>query len=386
MYAGKLNAARRTFTQAQVVSEADRNTYATSIALLSLAEVHVRQGALHQAAQLYQQVLKEIERVPMYNGDMLIRRGLALVGLGRLSLEWNDLDQAQQYGLQGREIGEQLAHEDIRAASTVLLARSQYARGEIAPAQAELLELSASTGNPVLLREIQAYNAWIALQTGDLVAAQRWRDGLPQPRNGLLCLIEELEALVASRLLIAQGEAGTALELLEEWLPGAREHGRMRSVLEGEILLAAALARQGDLPRAHANLMAALALAQPEGYRRIFLDEGHPLARLLQSALSHIEDESLAIYARALLYEFAQEGARQAALLPASSDLVIEPLSEQEQRVLRLLAAGRTNPDIAGELVISINTVKTHVKNIYGKLGVNSREQARQAARQMNFR
>jgi LuxR family maltose regulon positive regulatory protein len=84
-----------------------------------------------------------------------------------------------------------------------------------------------------------------------------------------------------------------------------------------------------------------------------------------------------------LLYAFAREQTRQTAFVKARAAPLVEPLSEREERVLRLLAAGLTNPDIASELVISVNTVKTHVKNIYGKLGVNSREQARQAARHL---
>jgi LuxR family maltose regulon positive regulatory protein len=181
--------------------------------------------------------------------------------------------------------------------------------------------------------------------------------------------------------LIAQGEAPAALRLLGEWLLEAQEQGRMRSVLEIKIIMSIAFADHDDLTRARQTLIEALILAQPEGYQRIFLDEGDKFAKLLQAILSQVNDESLKIYSRALLHTFAQEQVRRTALLKASPELIVEPLSDQEQRVLRLLSAGRSNPDIASELVISVNTVKTHVKNIYSKLGVNSREQARQTAR-----
>jgi len=133
----------------------------------------------------------------------------------------------------------------------------------------------------------------------------------------------------------------------------------------------------GKMNAARQTLIEALALAQPEGYQRIFLDEGDPLASLLRETLPEIRVESLAAYARALLYTKAQEQARQEGSTNGSPDLLVEPLSGQEKRVLRLLAAGLSTPEIARELVISANTVKTHVKNIYSKLGVNNREQVR---------
>jgi LuxR family maltose regulon positive regulatory protein len=129
----------------------------------------------------------------------------------------------------------------------------------------------------------------------------------------------------------------------------------------------------------------ALSLAQPEGFRRLFLDESPALGGLLRTLIPELEDDSLAAYARALLYSMAQARTEPHAAASTDAALLAEPLSPQEERVLRLLAAGLSNPEIAQELVVSVNTVKTHVKSIYVKLNVRTRKEAREAARQLKL-
>jgi LuxR family maltose regulon positive regulatory protein len=175
--------------------------------------------------------------------------------------------------------------------------------------------------------------------------------------------------------------------------------------LEIMVLMALAHASGEDLPEARRLLMDALALAQPEGYQRLFLDEGPPMARLLRAVEPEIRSEPLGSYLRALLHAFTpdqaarggeEERGRRGAIgapapslshsppLPLPQELV-EPLSPQEQRVLRLLAAGLSNPEIADELVVSVNTIKTQLQSIYRKLNVSSRAEARRAARQLDL-
>jgi LuxR family maltose regulon positive regulatory protein len=161
----------------------------------------------------------------------------------------------------------------------------------------------------------------------------------------------------------------------------------VRALLEILILQAQAHHGRKETSQAREFLLQALTLARPEGYRRLFLDEGQSMNELLRAVLPAIRDEQSATYARELLHALDHERAASARL-PAHTNAephIIEPLSPQERRVLRLLAAGLSNPEIANELVVSVNTIKTQVQSIYYKLGVNSRQGAREAARKFRL-
>jgi ATP/maltotriose-dependent transcriptional regulator MalT len=180
-----------------------------------------------------------------------------------------------------------------------------------------------------------------------------------------------------------------AVELLTRLLAVAEAGGWMGDVIEILILQALALQAQGATTQALTTLGRALALAEPEGYVRLFVDEGAPMAALLaQCAERRTQSDRLLKYIEHLVGAFP-EPQRQAQIVRRStldrSNALIEPLSERELEVLRLLAAGLESPEIARELIISVSTARTHIKNIYGKLGVHGRVQAIERARALSL-
>jgi LuxR family maltose regulon positive regulatory protein len=197
-----------------------------------------------------------------------------------------------------------------------------------------------------------------------------------------LSYLHEFEHITLARVLIGRYKHGRveraihkAMGLLERLLKAAEEGKRTGSVIEILVLQALAHEAQGDASPALVPLERALTLAEPEGYIRIFVDEGPPMARLLYEALSQGISPN---YAQRLLRAFPVEEPEQAysSKPQAPKSEWVEPLSKREIEVLQLISEGLTNQEIATRLYLSLHTVKVHARNIYGKLGVKNRTQA----------
>ncbi len=199
----------------------------------------------------------------------------------------------------------------------------------------------------------------------------------------------EGEYLALARVRIAQGRDDPvspflqdALRLLDRLLGDAEAKARLGSVLEILVLRALALQAHGDRTSAFSTLERALLLAEPEGYIRLFVDEGEPILALLRQAYAR---SIVAGYVATLLKAFGEQDISALPLASARPDSLVEPLTERECEVLRLLLEGASNREIAQRLVLSVNTVKRHVYNLCGKLGVQSRTQAIIRARDLNL-
>jgi DNA-binding CsgD family transcriptional regulator len=218
--------------------------------------------------------------------------------------------------------------------------------------------------------------------------------------NDELSYAREFEHVTLARVLLAQGQYETALPFLHRPLLAAKAGGRRRKVIE--VLLLQALGYRhvhNGMTRAMTALGRALSLAQPEGYVRIFIDEGPPMLSLLSAFRTFPAQQSPAAsprnvlhYVEKLLSMFGEDqGLASNALSPAHKSLSlreqppVEPLSEREVEIVRFIAAGMSNREIAQKLVVTVGTVKWHLANIYGKLNVHSRTQALVRARDLDL-
>lgn len=335
-------------------------------------------GHLEQADLLLHQALDLV-------GDHLTDRGTALLGLATLSYEWNRLSEAEQYIRQAYALHAEAQNELLWLQSAQLLARVLYARGEHTQAREVLQHLPPTLAQPRYSREVELWLAYFALASGDLVTAQRWFAGQQTivQDEAPLDIVREQEQLLAARMLITQeeGKVHQALNILARWRAEAQSQARLRSEVEILLLMARAYERLRHRQEAKEVLKEALTLAQIAGYQRLFLDEGAEIAALLRGMISEVHAPLQVAYLRTLLRGFSTVRLPT----PASGDNVLEPLSPGERRVLGLLVAGRTNPEIARELVVSLNTVKTQVKSIYRKLDVGSRHEASEVVRRLGL-
>jgi LuxR family transcriptional regulator, maltose regulon positive regulatory protein len=203
--------------------------------------------------------------------------------------------------------------------------------------------------------------------------------------------LREFEHLTLARVLIAAGksdrEAGPihqAIALLVRLLQAAEAGRRLGSVIEILVVQALALQAQGNASQALASMERALALAKPEGYLRVFVDEGEEM-RVLIEKQSRNRNHPLSGYLDKILAAFTQPVAAQKSVIIHQKSDVIEPLSERELEVLKLLRSELSGPEIAQQLVVSLNTLRTHTKNIFKKLGVNNRRAAVRRAEELDL-
>jgi LuxR family transcriptional regulator, maltose regulon positive regulatory protein len=334
---------------------------------ITLADIRIAQGRLREAMRTYEQALQ----LAREQGGSIVRGTADLyVGMSELQRERNELDAAVQSLLRSQELGEQSGFAQNRYRWRVAMARIHEARGDLAgtldllgQAQPEfMIDFSPD------VRPIAAMRARVLLrqgQTGEVVAWAR-EHGLSVEDD--LSYVHEYEHITLARALLASGSAVQASGLLDRLLQAAEHGGRTGSMIEILVLQALAKDVRGDMRAALMPLERALTLAEPEGYIRVFVDEGPRLATLLQGAA---KARIAPGYVQRLLSHFdAATG------VPHARQNLIEPLSERELEVLRLLATDLDGPAIAGQLMVSLNTMRTHTKSIYTKLGVNSRRAA----------
>ena len=354
-----------------------------------LADIKLIQGRLREAVSAYRQSLQLAANhdAPFFLGASDLYRGLS-----ELLCEQGDLEAAAQHLLTAEQLGKQSATTGWPHRLCIAQARMKEARGDLDGALA-LLEAAERqhVRNPLPDRPIAALKARTWVRQGRLTEALAWAREQNLSPDDDLSYLREFEHLTLARVLLARymteqadGDLQAAFGLLERLLQAAEEGGRKGSVIEILILQSLAHRAQGDQPRALASLERALTLAEPEDYVRIFADEGEAMRSLIEKQ-SRNRDHPLSSYADKLLTAFTQpEGAPKPTTIHRKSDM-IEPLSERELEVLRLLRSELSGPEIAQQLIVSLNTLRTHTKSIFNKLGVNNRRAAVRRAEELDL-
>jgi LuxR family transcriptional regulator, maltose regulon positive regulatory protein len=379
MNAGRILDAQGIVLEARALLGAAQNIFGVLAATQMLAEIFYWQGAFEQAEQLNRQILAEA----IGDESMLDDQGIACMNLALIVYERNDLEQAEQFAMRARDLAEQRANEMLQVQTAVWLARIHSAKGDTSSAREFIKSPELWIQNPSLLREIQNAEALLAIQADDVSSLDWWVKIVSEENQKALQLQKEHEAFILARLKIMEGKPNEALASLKEWKKNASQNGRIRSQVEALCLESLAYHANSDLPEAASCLTEALAIGQARGFCRIFLDAGTRMAALLQAMLPMLPNRTLNLFATTVLHSLARATTGH---LPRTSPTVpIDRLSPQELRVLRLLSAGLSNADIAQQLVVSTNTIKTQVKSIYRKLNVKSRAEAGTVARELRL-
>ncbi|RIK38474.1 MAG: hypothetical protein DCC55_21030 [Chloroflexi bacterium] len=399
MRRGDLADANRTLYEVAALAETVDNRFVALDAFAALCSIQARQGQLFQTVQTCEQALRMVAR---WAGPLPPATGMIYVSLGEILGEWDDLDGATQALTQGLRLLQGTIEKMPLARGYVALARIQQAQGDPAGALASLAQAEAWFAQMQIaatpaLTWLAVHRARLWLWQGDLYAARRWAGASSPPaETELACNYW----LTLARLHLAHYRRAPDSALLSQIATTlAAVHIRAEAdswpvyLLEGRLLQALTSHAQNKLPDAFAALSAALALAEPGGYLRLFLDEGEPMRSLLLDFRSwvakRLPDENqfrLSAYADKLLSAFAdripvdeQTGiALQSSSQNSKSNSqhLVEPLSGRELEVLQLVAAGLSNQEIATRLVVTVGTVKSHVNHLFGKLAVTSRTQA----------
>lgn len=355
--------------------------------VLALADIRITQGQLRDARRIYERALQ----VARENGTPTLRGTADMyVGISELEREHNDLHGATQLLLRSQAQGEHTGFPRNPYRWRVAMARIKEAAGDLDGAiallqEAERLYVSDFYPN---VRPVAALKTRVWLAQGRLGEAHNWAREQGLSAQDELSYLREFDYITLARMYLAQyqrDQAAAALSaatsLLARLLQAAEAGGRMGSVIEILGLQALARQMQGNSAAALLLLERALTLAEPEGYVRIFVDEGLPMAQLLRAvAASKGQPAIMPAYISKLLAAFgvAQPPNTVPAPLPPTPapQPLIEPLSQRELEVLRLFQTELSGPEIAQQLVVGLSTVRTHTKRIYSKLNVNNRRAA----------
>ena len=391
---GNLAEAERSVSVVAEESRRSGNLLVAFIALITMASAQVYRCQLRKAAETCEDALRLLPDNGRVETPMA---AMAYCLLGEIRREWNDLDTAETLLRRALAVCENLGSPEYINDGLIYLGMTLFAQERYDEALACFERIRVMVRSRQLapwdLTQMEVMRARVLIARGDLDEASRWAEERLHSRQtgdtgptAPLAFMNDLEDLSIARIFLARNDAEAAITHLQPVQKRAAESEQWRNLMETRMLLALAYAREGDNEAALGELDAALTIAAPEGFVRVFLDEGAAMANLLESYLARQPTppstartvQPAREHARRLLGAFGRVAT------PAPGTLA-ESLSPREVDVLRLLAIGRSNEAIASDLVLALSTVKWHVAHIYRKLGVRGRVQAITRARELRL-
>jgi LuxR family maltose regulon positive regulatory protein len=364
------------------LARASGNTIAALVAMNNLARLRMVQGRLRRAAETFQEIWEWATEHDEW--WLLVGSPAYYLGTGDLLREWNNLDAAEHNLSQGIEKIKWIIDAEVITWGYRAFADLRQAQGDLHGAL-ETIEafLQLARQRHFAFRFITVgtttqVELWI--KQGNLKAAAGWARACGLSADDELSYPRREEHLTLARVFMAQSRLEEALKLLGRLMASAEAGEQMWGLIRVSVLQALTLQTQGDLGRAMAALGRALSLAEPEGYVRAFVDEGAPMAALLREAAARGLYPQYAAKLLAAFPDFRSQSATR-----HLEPIIADSLSKRELAVLQLIAAGRSSPEIADALGIGVSTVRTHIKNIYGKLDAHSRDQVIVRARALRL-
>ncbi len=380
---GNLDEARRAYLESGRIAQETDDIHLNIVINSNLANILVEQGLLRQAEKIYSETLALATRP---DGGMSLIAGRLFVELSQVNYEWNYLEKALQYAKQGLDLCCRWGNLDQQAVGYAQLARVEHIL-----AHHDDMQAAFYAAEQLLVYDLQPrYSIWVKSMLARLqldqgnpeYAAHMLNQAGINVKNsgGAFEIPYALEPLylILLRFDLTQGKYDHALQLSKYLLLQAEAGNRSGRMVEILILQALVYHRMNDSEKALIVLSRAILLAQPEGYKRVFLDEGEIMMKLLyQAKVHHVGGH--------FMTELLPHLSVEAGHAVPNSQRLVEPLTKRELELLVLIEQGCTNQEIANKLVISIPTVKRHISNIYSKLGAKNRAQAISLGRELDL-
>jgi len=382
-----LSKAQQAFSRAGALSESRNDIQGALKSLYFEGTMFRLQGALHHADSIFRHALDLTKETPFYNGVGYIHLGMA-----ELTYEWNDLAETIKHLNEALKLALERNLNELHFNVVLAMARVHRARGEWSEAQKELDQAEKLAHQAIHSAQMRIHSfliipvlheqvgLWIA--QGKKVLVPKNLESSATLEN-IPLIYQQAKQTTLARILISQQNYRKAITILNQSIDQAK-NARM-SAYSPQLLRSSTYLADDAIDSALLDLENILVQTEAEGYSRLFFDEGKPVFELLTLANTTLENEKNKAYINKLLPAFSDSMAKANLEKPSIPQSIVDSLSDRELQVLTLVASGKSNQEIADELVIALGTVKRHVYNIYGKLGVKNRTECVAQARELHL-